>query len=121
MDSIIEENRVGNIYTPYYASPEYLKRRNLTSKSDVYSVGVVAFNLAVFCDEIQLPNFNRQEFEQVMCTAGGQKMDQFSRKNMFIKTVFNNETFSPILFGMLQKKSENRISAVDASKSNVFI
>jgi len=61
------------ILTPRYASPEQIKGEPMTIATDVYSLGVVMYELLTGRSPYELVNGNTQEFAQEVCDREPQK------------------------------------------------
>jgi serine/threonine protein kinase len=61
------------ILTPRYASPEQIKGEAMTIATDVYSLGVVMYELLTGRSPYELVNGNTQEFAQEVCEREPQK------------------------------------------------
>ena len=61
------------ILTPRYASPEQIKGEAMTIATDVYSLGVVMYELLTGRSPYELVNGNTQEFAQEVCDKEPQK------------------------------------------------
>lgn len=55
--------------TPAYASPEQLRRRPLTTRSDVYSLGVMLYQMLAGKRPYQIDSLTPAELERVICTT----------------------------------------------------
>ncbi len=61
------------LLTPEYASPEQIRRSPVTTASDVYSLGVVLFEILTGQRPYRLANASWQEMERVVCGGESKK------------------------------------------------
>ncbi len=61
------------LLTPEYASPEQIRRAPVTTASDVYSLGVVLFEILTGQRPYRLDNASWQEMERVVCEGESKK------------------------------------------------
>ncbi len=55
-------------FTPQYASPEQVLGRNISTSSDIYSLGVLLFQLLAGVPPYVLKDFNTEEMLRLICT-----------------------------------------------------
>jgi serine/threonine protein kinase len=60
-------------FTPEYASPEQVKGDPITTASDVYSLGVVLYELLTGCHPYRKPNSKAQEIYRAVCEIEAEK------------------------------------------------
>jgi eukaryotic-like serine/threonine-protein kinase len=65
----LENTAVGfQVMTPEYASPEQVRREEITTTSDVYSLGVLLYELLTGHPPYQFGDYSQKEIERVVCT-----------------------------------------------------
>jgi non-specific serine/threonine protein kinase/serine/threonine-protein kinase len=66
-ENLVETAPMGRAMTPAYASPEHARGETITTASDVYSLGVVLYNLLTGHHPYRLERLSMQEVERVIC------------------------------------------------------
>lgn len=109
--------------TPEYASPEQLRNENITTKSDVYSLGVLLFKLLTgkrpYDFGSQLPHeISRAVFEQqplkpsTMVLKGSESNSAFSTNSQKLSHQLSGD-LDNIILKALEKNHEKRYSSVE--------
>lgn len=77
------------LMTPEYASPEQIRGRNITTASDIYSLGVILYKLLTGHAPYQFENTSPQEIERVVCET------EPVRPSSFVLSHSQNHTTQP--------------------------
>jgi len=72
-DTFVETECVHRLMTPDYASPEQILGHELTTASDIYSLGVLLFELLTGSRPYSLANISLADAERVVCYQAAQK------------------------------------------------
>lgn len=93
--------------TPEYASPEQIKGEKVTPATDIYSLGVILYELVFGERPYKFPSRAPHDIARVIC-------EEKIRIPNFKLQIPNAEDLSFILQKSLQKKSSGRFASVDA-------
>ncbi|MEO1365636.1 MAG: serine/threonine-protein kinase, partial [Acidobacteriota bacterium] len=112
------ETRPGaRLLTPEYASPEQVLGRTLTTASDVYSLGVLLFELVTGRRPYDLEGLRPSEVERVVCEVAPAPARQQAR-DRGVKTTWG-EDLDVILAKALRKEPERRYASAEQLAGDV--
>lgn len=83
--------------TPEYASPEQIRGRNVTTVSDVYSLGVLLYRLLTGHAPYRLANSSPQEIERLICETEPEKPSTAINRTEEINTDHGSSKITPEL------------------------
>ncbi len=101
-------------FTPAYASPEQMQGQNITTASDIYSLGVVFYELLTGCKPL---NFENKSFDEIVQTLN--KAEPVKPSSIEISTKQGASSHSlrgdldNIALTALRKEPERRFATVD--------
>ncbi len=101
-------------FTPAYASPEQIKGGNITTSSDIYSLGVVFYELLTGTKPL---NFDNKSFDEIVQTIGGTEPLKPSAVETELKPAHTAQILrgdlDNIALTALRKEPERRFKTVD--------
>jgi tetratricopeptide (TPR) repeat protein len=102
----------GHVLTPEYASPEQVSGAPLTTSSDVYSLGVVAYELLAGCRPYRLKRGTLAELEAAIAQADPPRASE-ATTNPAVREALRGD-LDAILNKALKKRPEERYATVVA-------
>jgi WD40 repeat protein len=99
------------ILTPRYASPEQVGGRMITTASDVYSLGVVLYELLTGREPYRLTTGSRAELEDVVCTQEPRKPSAIAARPADVRRLRGD--LDTIVLKTLRKEPERRYASVE--------
>jgi len=110
LDNTAHLTRTGvRVLTPSYASPEQLKREELTTSSDIYSLGVLLFEMLSGRRPHEMGEKSPAEFERIVCTEVAPALGALS----IVENEFRKGDLDTIVSKALRKDSKSRYGSVD--------
>ncbi|MCH7779871.1 MAG: serine/threonine protein kinase, partial [Acidobacteria bacterium] len=102
--SVVETATSMRLFTPQYASPEQIKGERITTASDIYSLGVLSFELLAGHLPYRLKTGRREELERAICE---QEPDRPSARTGRLSSDLDN-----IVLMALRKEPDRRYGSV---------
>ncbi len=102
--SVVETATSMRLFTPQYASPEQIKGERITTASDIYSLGVLSFELLAGHLPYRLKTGQREELERAICE---QEPDRPSARTGGLSSDLDN-----IVLMALRKEPDRRYASV---------
>jgi serine/threonine protein kinase len=122
----------GRALTPDYASPEQISGAPISTASDVYSLGVVLYELLVGARPYKLKRGTRGELEEAILSADAPSLTNFINHTESAGQVANDRSSTPVrlkaqLTGevntlvrkAIQKQPQNRYATADAFLADI--
>jgi serine/threonine-protein kinase len=109
--------RVGRPLTPDYASPEQILGESIGVASDVYSLGVVLFELVTECRPYQLERGTPRELEDAILKVAAPKPSEVA-KNPGARKALRGDV-DTIVLRALEKEKEKRYKTVNALAEDI--
>ena len=100
------------VMTPEYASPEQVKGEPVSTATDIYSLGLILYQLLSGCPPYELKSTSALEMERVICLTEPQKPSSMMTKIHAIK-LKSDEEISPEII------SKNRGTSVSRLKKRI--
>ena len=102
---VLDENNLTNkssiVGTPSYMSPEQIRGEKLTPQSDLFSIGIVVFEMLMHYNPFTGKNLN-----ETLNNIQSKELDELLNKAEAIP-----DEFKPLLHQLLQRDRKNRITA----------
>ena len=98
------------ILTPEYASPEQVRGEPMTTATDVYSLGVVLYELLTDRRPYRLENLSMSAVEQVICTGEVEKPSTAARRGGTVPEQWKRQLSGDLdtIVGMAMRKEPGR-------------
>jgi serine/threonine protein kinase len=122
----------GRALTPDYASPEQISGAPISTASDVYSLGVVLYELLVGARPYKLKRGTRGELEEAILSADAPSLTNFINQTESAGQIANDRSSTPVrlkaqLTGevntlvrkAIQKQPQNRYATADAFLADI--
>ncbi len=104
--------------TPQYASPEQIRGEPLTTATDVYSLGVLLYELLVFESPYRLTGRTSHEIERAICETGPLKLSSRVKGNPKVRRQLSGD-LETIVSMALRKEPERRYASVQQLSDDV--
>ncbi len=116
-----------NVMTPEYASPEQVKGENITTSTDIYSVGLVLYQLLTGEKAFKFKNRSHLELEKIICFTEPAKPSSLITGKIKIRTL-QPDKLKKILSGdldnicltALRKEPERRYASVEQLQQDII-
>jgi tetratricopeptide (TPR) repeat protein len=97
--------------TPQYASPEQVRGEPLTTATDVYSLGVLLYELLVFESPYRLTGRSQREIEQAICDTGPMRLTSAVKDDPKLRKQLAGD-LETIVAMALRKEPQRRYASV---------
>ena len=101
-------------FTPQYASPEQVLGRSISTSSDIYSLGVILYQLLAGTPPYVLKEFNTEEMLRVICTDPVRKPSTVSPSAVHL-----DADLDAIVLRVLRKEPEERYPTVEQLSTDI--
>ncbi len=106
------------LMTPDYASPEQVRGETITVASDIYSLGVVLYELLTGDRPYRLKNYSPAEIQQLVCTAEVPAPSSQVTKASRLRRQLSGDLDNVLLMA-LRKEPERRYQSVEQMSEDI--
>ncbi len=103
--------------TPGYASPEQVRRQPVTTLTDVYSLGVILYELLADCRPYDVDRLAPAEIERIVCTVMPERPSQRAGDPAVRRALRGD--LDTIILKALSKEPERRYASVEAFADDI--
>ena len=104
--------------TPHYASPEQIRGETLTTTTDVYSLGVLLYELLVFESPYRLTGHTPHELEDAVCNTEPIRLSRMVKDNPKLRRQLSGD-LENIASMALRKEPERRYQSVQQLSQDI--
>ena len=105
--------------TPQYASPEQIRGEPLTTASDVYSLGVLLYEMLTFVSPYGITGRTSHEIERAVCNSEPQKLSAAARGNLRLRGQLSGD-LENIVAMVLRKEPGRRYASAQQLSDEIL-